>query len=151
MIEDYLMDQKGKTKKTYAPVPFGSGLFTTTQLKFSEYYKEFVALYFALDHFAHFIWGATKPVLILTDNRRLTQSFQSKSIHPSLRSCLDRILSFNILLALFLGKANSAAYFLPRMQTDPNLTLQIKLTDRVLIREIETQTEAKAPNVSVEQ
>ena len=34
MIEDYLNDQKGKTKKTYAPVFFGSRLFTTTQLKF---------------------------------------------------------------------------------------------------------------------
>ena len=39
MIEDYLIDQKGKTKKTYAPVSFGSRLFTTTQLKFSVYYK----------------------------------------------------------------------------------------------------------------
>ena len=35
MIEDYLIDQKRKTKKTYAPVSFGSRLFTTTQLKFS--------------------------------------------------------------------------------------------------------------------
>ena len=32
MIEDYLIDQKGKT---YAPVSFGSRLFTTTLLKFS--------------------------------------------------------------------------------------------------------------------
>ena len=30
MIEDYLIDQKDKTKKTYAPVFFGSRLFTTT-------------------------------------------------------------------------------------------------------------------------
>ena len=35
MVEDYLIDQKGKTKKTYAPVSFGSSLFTTTQLNFS--------------------------------------------------------------------------------------------------------------------
>ena len=33
------------------------------------------------------------------------------------------------------------------MQTDPNLTLQIKLTDHVPVREIKIQTEAKAPNV----
>ena len=44
MIEDYLIHQKGKTKKTYAPVSFGSRLFTTTQLKLSIYYKEFLAL-----------------------------------------------------------------------------------------------------------
>ena len=149
MIEDYLIDQKGKTKKTYAPVSFGSRLFTTTQLKFSVYYKEFLALYFASDHFAHFIWGATKPVLVLTDNRSLTQFFQSKSIHPSLWNYLDRVLSFNILLAHVPGKANSAADFLSRMQTDPTLTLLIKLTDHVPIREIEIETEAKAPNVSL--
>ena len=35
MIEDYLIDQKYKTKKIYAPVSFGLRLFTTTQLKFS--------------------------------------------------------------------------------------------------------------------
>ena len=56
---------------------------------------------------------------------------------------------FNILLAHIPGKANSAADFLSRMQTAPNLTLQIKLTDHVPIREIEMETEAKAPNVSL--
>ena len=35
------------------------------------------------------------------------------------------------------------------MQTDPNLTLQIKLTDHFPIREIGIETEAKAPNVSL--
>ena len=58
-------------------------------------------------------------------------------------------MSFNILLAHIPGKANSAADFLSRMQTDPNLTLPIKLTDHVRIREIEIETEAKAPNVSL--
>ena len=149
MIEDYLIDQKGKTKKTYAPVSFGSRLFTTTELNFSAYYKEFLVLFFALDHFAHIIWGATKPVLVLTDNRSLTQIFQSKGIHPSLWNCIDRVSSFNILLAHIPGKANSAADFLSHMQTDPNLTLQIRLTDHVPVREIGIETEAKAQNVSL--
>ena len=149
MIEDYLQDQNGKEKKTYAPVSFGSRLFTATQLKFSVYFKEFLALYFALDHFSHFIWGATKPVLILTDNRSLTQFFQSKTIHPSLWNCLDRVLSFNILLAHIPGKANSAADFLSRMQTDPSLSIQIKLADHVPIREIEIETAAKTPDVAL--
>ena len=112
-------------------------------------FKEFLSLVFALDNFAHFIWGATKSVQVLTDNRSLTQFSQSKSIHPSLWNCLDRVLSFNILLAHIPGKAKSAADFLSRMQTDPNLTLQIKLTDHVPVREIENETKAKAPNVSL--
>ena len=56
-------------------------------------------------------------------------------------------MSINILLAHIPGKTNSTADFLSRMQTDPNLTLQIKLTDHVPTREIEIETEAKAPNV----
>ena len=142
MIEDYLQDQNGKEKKTYALVSFSSRLFTATQLKFSVYYKEFLALYFALEHFSHFIWGATIRVLIFTDNRSLTQFFQPKTIHPSLWNCLDRVLSFIILLAHIPGKANSAADFLSRMQTDPRLSIQIKLTDNVPIREIEIETAA---------
>ena len=58
-------------------------------------------------------------------------------------------MSFKTHFAHIPGKANSAADFLSRMQTDPNLTLQIKFTDLVPIREIEIQTEAKAPNVSL--
>ena len=104
-------------------------------------------MYFALDNSAHFIWGATKPVLVLTDNRSLTQIFWSKGIHSSLWNCLDRVFSFNILLANIPEKANSAAEFLSSMQTDPNLSLHIKPTDHVPIREIEIETEAKAPNV----
>ena len=149
MIEDYLLDQQRKEKKVYAPVSLGSRLFGPTQLKFSVYYKEFLALYFALDHFAHFIWGATKHVLVLTDNRTLTQFFQSKSIHSSLWNCLDRVLSFNILLAHIPGKANSAADCLSRMQTDPTLTLSLKITDRIPIKEIEIETEAKSPDVAL--
>ena len=58
---------------------------------------------------------------------------------------MDRVLSFNILLADILGKENSDADFLSRMQTDANLTLQIKLTDHVPIREIEIETDGKSP------
>ena len=142
LIEGYLIDQKGKTKKTYAPVSFGSRLFTTTQLIISVYLEEFLALFFALDHFAQLIWGATKSVRVLTDHRNSTQFIQSKSIQLSLWICLDRVLSLNNLLAHIPGKSNSAADSLTRMQMDPKtyLTLQLKLTDHVSIREINIQT-----------
>ena len=48
MVEDYV-NESGKKEKTYAPVSFGSHLFNATQLKFSIYYKEFLAFYYALD------------------------------------------------------------------------------------------------------
>ena len=134
MNVDFLLDQQGKEKKVNAPLSIEFRFFFgLTQLNFSVYYKELHALYFALDHFAQFKWGATKTVLVLTDNRSLTQFFQSKRIHSSLWICLDRVLSFNILRAHIPGKANSTADFLSRMQTEPTITLSFKITDRIAI------------------
>ena len=99
MIEDYLEQKDGTKKQAYAPVSFGSQLFNTSQLKMSTYCKEFLALYFALANFSHFIWGAEKPVIVLTDNKSLTCFFQSKSLHPSLWNFMDRVVAYNIVLA----------------------------------------------------
>ena len=107
----------------------------TPQLKFSIYYKEFLALYYALDYFSHYIWGSSKQVIILTDNKSLTQFFQSNVIPPSLWNCLDRILAFNIVIAHNPGRANYAADFLSRKQNDKTATMSLKLTDRIPVRE----------------
>ena len=116
MVEDYVNGTGKKEKKKYAPVSFGSHLFNATQFNFSFYYKEFLALYYALDYFSHYIWGSSKQVIIVTDNKSLTQFFQSKLIPPSLWNCLDRILPFNIVIAHIPGRANYAADFLSRME-----------------------------------
>ena len=150
MIEDYLQPSNDmKTTRTYAPVSFGSRLFNAAQAKLSIYCKEFLALYFALEQFAHFIWGATKPVLILTDNKSLTQFFQAKTIPPSLWNFIDRVVSFNIVVGHIPGTANAAADFLSRMETNPNETIDLQLTDRIPVREIEISMSAKAPDVSL--
>ena len=79
MIEDYLVEKVGKKKQAYAPVSFGSQLVNLSQLKMSTYCKALLALYFALEHFSHFIWRAEKPVIVLTDIKSLTSFLQSKS------------------------------------------------------------------------
>ena len=84
MFEDYLEQKDGKKKQAYAPVSYGSQLFNASQLKMSTYCKEFPALYFALEYFSHFIWGAEKPVIILTDNRSLTSFFSIKVTSSSI-------------------------------------------------------------------
>ena len=137
MTEDYVKNNKGETVKSYAPVSFGSKVFNTRQLKMSIYCKEFLSLYFALETFSHFIWGSEKPVLILTDNKSLTRFFQAKTIPPSLWNYVDRGTAFNIVVTHIPGKANAAADFVSRLQSNPNETLELKLTDRIPIREIE--------------
>ena len=148
MVEDYVTGKQSK-EKVYAPVSFGSQLCTTAQLKFSTYYKEFLALYFALDQFSHYIWASSHPVIVLTDNRSLTNFFHSKAIPPSLWNFLDRVLSFNIIIAHIPCKANYAADFLSRVQTDKGASLSLKLTDKVPVREIYVESEAKSPDVSI--
>ena len=122
-------------------------MFNATQLKFSIYYKEFLALYYALEYFSHHIWGSSKQVIILTDNKSLTHFFQSKITPPSLWSCLDRILAFNIVIAHIPGRANYAADFLSRMENDKTATMSLILTDRIPVKEIEIDTEAQNTEV----
>ena len=85
MVEDYVKENNSGEMKTYAPVSFGSRWLASPQFKFSVYYKAFLALYFALDHFPKYIWVTTIPVIILTDNRSLKQFFLAKSMPPPLK------------------------------------------------------------------
>ena len=129
MIEDYVKNNE-ESVKSYAPVSFGSKVFNSAQLKMSIYCKEFLSLYFALETFSHFIWGSEKPVLILTDNKSL-RFFQAKTIPPSLWNYVDRVTAYNIVVAHIPGKANAAADFLSRLQSNPNETIELKLTDGI--------------------
>ena len=54
MIKDN-PDRKIQSKKTYAPVAFGSKVFSPAQLKMSIYSKEFLSIYMALLEFAHIL------------------------------------------------------------------------------------------------
>ena len=149
MVEDYVNGTGKKEKKTYAYVSFGSHLFNATQLKFSIYYKEFLALYYALDYFSHYIWVSSKQIIILTDNKSLTQFFQSKVTPPCPWNCLDRRVAFNIVIAHIPGRAKYAADFLSRIEIDKIATMSLKLTDRIPVREIEIDTEAQNPDVEL--
>ena len=72
MIEDN-PDQKIQSKrKTSAPVAFASKIFSPAQLKMSIYSKEFLAIYMAFLEFAHILWEAIKPTIVLTDNKSVT-------------------------------------------------------------------------------
>ena len=144
-IEDYVQN-KEETVKFYAAVSFGCEVFNTTQLRTSIYCKAFLSLYFASDAFSHLIWGGEKPILILPDNKSLTRFLQAKTIPPSLWIYVDRFTAFSIVLSHVPGKANVAADFLSRLRSILNETYDLKLTDRIPIREIEVDVRAKLPD-----
>ena len=83
------------TKKTYAPVAFGSKTFSPSQLKMSIYAKEFLAIYFAFMEYSHILWGSTKPIIVLTHNKSVTRFFQTKMILPSLWNPCNFVLQFH--------------------------------------------------------
>ena len=47
------------------------------------------------------------------------------------------------------GKCNAAADFQSRLQSNPNETIELKLADRIPIREIEIDVQAKLPNNTI--
>ena len=126
MIEDN-PDQKIQSKrKTYAPVAFGSKIFSPAQLKMSIYSKEFLAIYMAFLEFAHILRETTKPTIVLTDNKSVTRFFQTKTIPTSLWNACDYVLQFNFKIAHIAGSVNTAANFLSR--------LEVKVTERVCLK-----------------
>ena len=149
MIEDCLEQKDAKKKQAYAPVSYGSQLFNASRLKMSTYCKEILALYFALGYFCHFIWGTEKPVFMLTNNKRLTSFFQSKSFHPALWNFMDRVIAYNRVLAHISGRANAAADFLSRIQTNPTQSLELQLHEPIPMKGIERDMKAKNPDVSM--
>ena len=75
MIEEDIDKKINSEKKTFAPVAFGSKVFSPAQLKMSIYCKEFLAIYHAFLEYSHILWEATLPTLVLTDNRSVTRFF----------------------------------------------------------------------------
>ena len=93
----------------------------------SIYAKEFLAIYMAFNEFGHIFWGATKPVIIMTDSKSVTRFFQAKMIPPPLWNACDFVLQFNFTIAHIPGKRNTAADFLSRLEMDPNEKIILKL------------------------
>ena len=140
MIEDN-PDQKIQSKrKTYAPVAFGSKIFSPAQLKMSIYSKEFLAIYMAFLEFAHILWEATKPTIVLTDNKSVTRFFQTKAIPPALWNACDYVLQFNFKIAHIAGSVNTAADFLSRLELKVTEKIRLKIREDIQTTPIEVTT-----------
>ena len=140
MIEDD-PDQKIQSKrKTYAPVAFGSIVFSPAQLKMSIYSKEFLAIYMAFLEFAHILWETSKTTIVLTDNKSVTRFFQTKAIPPSLWNASDYVLQFNFKIAHIVGSVNTAADFLSRLELKVKEKIHLKIREDVQTTPIEVST-----------
>ena len=127
LLIEKIPDQKIQSKrKTYAPVAIGSKSFSPAQLERSIYSKEILATYMAFLEFAHLLWEATKPTIVLTDNKFVTRFFQTKAIPPALWNACDYVLQYNFKIADIVGSVKTAADFLSR--------LELKVTERIRLK-----------------
>ena len=58
-------------------------------------------------------------------------------------------MSFNIVIAHIPGKANYAADFLSRVQTEICASLTLKHMNQIPVKEIQVESEAKSPDVMI--
>ena len=118
MIEENDERKMLSKKKTFAPVAFGSRVFSPAQPKMSKFYcKECLAIYHAFLEDSHILWETTTPTLVLTDNRSVTRFFQTKTIPPALRNACDYVLQFKFRIVHVAGSQNTAADFLSDLNT----------------------------------
>ena len=142
MIEEENNKKLNSKKKTFAPVAFGSKVFSPAQLKMSIYCKEFLAIYHAFLEYSHILWEATLPTLVMTDNRSVTRFFQTKAIPPTLWNACDYVLQFNFHIMHVAGTQNTAADFLSRIDLNPKERVELKIRDDITIRPIQVNLQS---------
>ena len=110
------------------------------QLKMSLYSKEFLAIYMAFLEFAHILWEATKPTIVLTDNKSVARFFQTKAIPSTLWNACDYVLEINFKIAQFAGAVNTAADFLSRLELKITEEIRLKIRGKIQTTPIEVTT-----------
>ena len=142
LTEDDPNQKYTSTRKTYAPIAYGSKTYSPSQIKMSIYANEFLAIYMAFKEFGHVFWGATKPVIIRTDSKSVSRLFQTKMIPPRLWNACDFVLQFNFTIAHIPGKMNTAADTLSRLEMDPNEKAFLKIREDIPTKPIEVNRES---------
>ena len=108
-------------------------------------------MHFAFDEFAHILWGAKKPTIVMTDNKALTRFFQSKRIPPKLWNYCDQTLQFEFVLAHVPGTENPAADYLSRLDIRPEEGIHLKLHDEIPVFHVEIDLASKTPKQDEEE
>ena len=106
----------------------------------SIYSKGFLAIYMAFIEFAHILWEATKPIIVLTDNKSVTRFFQTKAIPTALWNACDYVLQFNFKIGHIAGSVNTAADFLSRLELKVTEKISLKIREDIHTIPIEVTT-----------
>ena len=94
----------------------------------------------AFPEIAHILWEATKPTIVLTDNKSVARFFQTKAIPPALWNASDYVLQFNFKIAHIAGSVNTAADFLSRLEVTVTENVRLKIREDIQTTTIEVTT-----------
>ena len=97
-------------------------------------------MYIASLEFAHILWEATKPTIVLTDNKSVTRFFQTKAVPPSLWNAGDYLLQFNYKMAHIAGSVNTAVEIFSRLESKVTEKIRLKIREGVQTTPIEVTT-----------
>ena len=90
--------------------------------------------------FAHILWEATKPTIVLTDNKSVTRFFQMKAILPALCNACDYVLQFRFKNAHKAGLVKIAAVFFSRLELKVTEKIHLKIREDIQTTHIEVTT-----------
>ena len=90
--------------------------------------------------FAHILWEATKPTIVLTDNKTVTRFFQTKAIPPALWNACDYVLQFNFKIASIAGSVDTATDFLSSLELKVTEKIRLKIREYIQTTAIEVTT-----------
>ena len=141
LIEENPNQKYTSTRKIYAPIVYGSKVYSPSEIKMSIYAKEFLVIYTAFKEFGRIFWCATKPVIIMTDSKSVTRFFQTKMIPPPLWNACYFVLQFDFTIKHIPGKMNTAADSLSRLEMDPNEKIFLKIREDNPTKPIEVNIE----------
>ena len=102
--------------------------------------KKKLAIYMAFHELAHILWEATKPTIVLTDNKSVTRFFQTKAIPPALWNACDYVLQLNFKIAHIACSVNTAADFLSRFELKVTEKIRLKIREDIQTTPIEVTT-----------
>ena len=129
-------------RKTFAPVAFGSRVFSPAQLKCPSTARNSWQSTTPSLNTAIYYGRQPIPTLVLTDNRSVTRFFQTKTTPPALWNACDYVLQFKFRIMHVAGSQNTAADFLSRLELTPKEKVQLKLRNDILTSTIEVNLQS---------
>ena len=94
----------------------------------------------AILEFAHNLWEATIPTIVLTDNKSVTQFLQLKALPQALWCACDYVLQFNSNITHIAGSINTAVDFLSRLKLYVTEMIRLKIREDIQTSPIEMTT-----------